>query len=97
MDLRSVACRRSYTIEKLAVLCKYDELGGNISAYSIRLEQAEEHTGLTIKEERRTMKTRRMKTEKVKHCRVDYTIQSILHLDEKVCVLVFNCVSSINI
>ena len=59
----------------------------------MRFEQAEEHTGLTDKEERKTMKKRRMKTEKSKHYRVDY----ILHLDGKVCVLVFIYVSSINI
>ena len=34
-----------------------------VSAYRIRFEQAEEHTGLTGKEERKTMKRRRMKTE----------------------------------
>ena len=65
-----------------------------ISAYRIRFEQAEEHTGLTDKEERKTKKKRRMKAEKIKHYRVDY----ILHLDEKVLdVLVFIYVSSINI
>ena len=56
-------------------------------------EQAEEHTGLTYKEERKTMKKRRMKTEKTKHYMVDY----ILQLDGKVYVLVFIYVSSINI
>ena len=56
-----------------------------ISAYQIRFEQAEEHTGLTEREERKTMKKRRMKTEKIKHFRVDY----ILHPDEKVYILVF--------
>ena len=51
-----------------------------VIAYRIRSEQAEEYTGLTDKEERKTMKKRRMKTEKIKHYRVDY----ILHLDGKV-------------
>ena len=63
-----------------------------VSAYMIRFEQAE-HTGLTDKEERKTMKKRRMKTKKIKHYRVDHT----LHIDEKVYVLVFIYVSSINI
>ena len=50
-------------------------------------ERKEEHTGLTDKKERKTMKKRRMKTEKIKHYRVDY----ILHLDEKVDVSVYLC------
>ena len=58
-----------------------------------RFEQAEKYTGLTYKEDRKTMKKRRMKTENIKHDRVDY----ILHLDEKVYVLVFIFVNSINI
>ena len=54
----------------------------------MRFEQAEEHTGLTDKEERKTMKKRRMKTEKSKHYRVDY----ILHLDWKsICLSVYLC------
>ena len=82
--------------KKLTVLRKYDELGGNKQkshcAYRIRFEQAEEHTGLADKEEKKMMKKRRMRTETFKHYRVDY----ILHLDEKVYVLVFIYVSSIN-
>ena len=42
-----------------------------ISAYRIRFEQAEEHTRLTNKEERKTMKKRRMKTETITHYMVD--------------------------
>ena len=67
---------------------------GLVSVYRIRFEQAEEHTGLTDKEERKTMKKRIIKTQAIKHYMVDY----ILHLDNKVVyVLVFICVSSINI
>ena len=74
MDLCSVAEDHTQS-NVLAVLRMYDEFGetkrkssGNVeclvSAYRIRFEQAEEHTGLTDKEERKTMKKRRMKTEK---------------------------------
>ena len=66
--------RRSYKSKKLAVLRMYDKLSGTkqkspgnveclVSVYRIRFEQAEEHTGLIDKEERKTMKKRRMKTE----------------------------------
>ena len=64
-----------------------------VSAYRIRFEQAEECTGLADKEERKTMKKRMMRTDTINHYRVDY----ILHLDEKVYVLVlFMLVQSIS-
>ena len=95
MDLHSVAEDHTQS-KKLAVLRSTmstvetkQKLPGNVEcrviAYKIRFEQAEEHTGLTDKEERKTMKKRRMRTEEIKHDRVDY----ILHLDESIRLSVY--------
>ena len=80
MDRCNVACRRSYTIKKASgtmhaittsLVETKQKLPGNVeclvSAYRIKFEQTEEHSGLTDKEERKTMKKRKMKTEKIKH------------------------------
>ena len=57
-----------------------------ISAYRISFEQAEEYTRLTDEEDDE-------EDREINHYKVD----CLLHLDEKVYVLVFICGSSINI